>query len=227
MKIINSKKDKNIILGPATAVDVLLFTIKNEKLNVLLIKISQGRYKGKWALPGGLVGLEDTLDEAVKKVLWIKAGIKGVYLEQLYAFGDVNRDSRGRSISVAYFALVDSDKFRPKTTDYYSNIQWEAADKLPIMAFDHKKIISYGIKRLRNKIEYTNIAYGLLPSEFTFTEMQQVYEIILGESLDKRNFRKKIKMLNIIETAKKMRGGMQNRPAELYKFKKRSLIFTK
>lgn len=226
------KKQKNKIKSetiktPKVAVDVLVFTIKENYLNVLLIKISRGPYKDKWALPGRSVELSETLDEAARDVLREKGGIRGIYLEQLYSFGDIKRDVRKRIISVAYFALVDSNKFRPKTTKYYSTIDWREINKLPIMAFDHRKIIKLGLERLRNKIEYSNIAYGLLPREFTLTGLQKVYETILGRNLDKRNFRKKIRMLNIIEPAKKKKYGQRNRPAELYHFKKRSLIFTK
>lgn len=227
MKVLNTKNKKNIIFGPALAVDVLIFDINKKKLNVLLIKISQGPYKNKWALPGGIVKIHENLDESAKRVLWEKAGIKGVYLEQLYSFSDIDRDVRGRIVSVAYFALVDSAKFHPKTTEYYSDIQWKEVNNLPSIAFDHKKMIEFGIERLRSKIEYSNIAYALLPKEFTLTEMQEVYEIILGSRLDKRNFRKKVKMLNILDRTKKIRAGLKSRPAELYCFKKRSLVFTK
>lgn len=225
MKIKNSKT-KDAIIGPALAVDALIFGINNERLNILLIKISQGPYQNKWALPGGLVQIDEDLDAAAEKVLEKKAGLKGIYLEQLYSFSDVSRDVRGRVVSVAYFALVDSAKFQPKTTEYYSAIAWHDARQLPPMAFDHRKIIEFGIERLRGKIEYSTIAYALLPKEFTLTEMQKVYEIILGEKLDKRNFRKKIKSLDIVEPAKKTRQGLKSRPAELYRFKKRSLVFT-
>lgn len=227
MEIRNSKNKKNVIIGPALAVDVLIFDVNKKKLNILLIKISRGPYKDKWALPGGIVGINETLDKAAERVLLGKASLEGIYLEQLYSFSDINRDVRGRIVSVAYFALVDSAKFNPKTTEYYSDIQWKEVEKLPAMAFDHKEIIEFGIKRLRNKIEYSNITYALLPKEFTLTEMQEVYEIILGSELDKRNFRKKVKMLNILEPTKKIRAGLKSRPAELYRFKKRKLIFTK
>lgn len=226
MKIKNSKS-KNVIIGPALAVDALIFAINDGRLDVLLIKISQGPYKNKWALPGGLVQIDEDLDAAAEKVLAKKAGLKGVYLEQLYSFSEVKRDLRGRIVSVAYFALVDSAKFQPKTTEYYSAIAWHDARQLPPMAFDHKKIIGFGVERLKSKIEYSNIAYALLPKEFSLSEMQAVYEIILGEKLDKRNFRKKMKSLNIIEPAQKTRAGLKSRPAELYRFKKRSLVLTK
>lgn len=212
---------------PKVAVDVLVFSVIGEKLNVLLIKISRGPYLGQWAVPGRSVEIGETLDEAAMDVLREKGGIKGIHLEQLYTFGDVKRDVRKRIVSVAYFALVDSDKHSVKTTDYYSDIKWWPVEKLPPMAFDHKEIIGYGLKRLRAKVEYSNIAYGLLPKEFTLTELQRVTEIILGQKIDKRNFRKKMKMLNLLEPTKKTRTGLKNRPAELYCFKKRSLVITK
>lgn len=217
----------DVIIGPALAVDALIFAINGGRLDVLLIKISQGPYQNKWALPGGLVQIDESLDSTAEKVLARKAGLKGVYLEQLYSFSEVKRDLRGRIVSVAYFALVDSAKFQPKTTEYYSAIAWHDARQLPPMAFDHKKIIGFGVERLKSKIEYSNIAYALLPKEFSLSEMQAVYEIILGEKLDKRNFRKKMKSLNIIEPAKKTRAGLKSRPAELFRFKKRSLVLTK
>lgn len=227
MKINNKSSQSPIIIGPAVAVDTLIFAVRKETLNVLLIKISQGEYKNQWALPGGLVGLDETLREAAKRTLQEKGGVKEVYLEQLYSFSDLNRDRRGRSISVAYFSLVDSDRLNPKTTDYYSDIQWHPIDKLPLLAFDHKKIIDKGIQRLRNKIGYSNIVYGLLSREWTLTEMQRVYEIILGRKLDKRNFRKQAKNWGIVEPIHKTQAGINNRPAELFRFKKRSLVFTK
>jgi 8-oxo-dGTP diphosphatase len=224
MKIKNNPDSAQLIIGPALAVDTLIFTIREGKLSVLLIKISSGPYQGKWALPGGIVPINETLDEAARNILEKKAGLQGVYMEQLYTFSDVKRDVRGRMVSVAYFALVDSDKFALKTMDYYTDIQWKELDHLPRMAFDHKEIIQYGFARLQAKIEYTNIAYGLLPAEFTLSELQAVYEIILERALDKRNFRKKILALGIVQTAKGLRRGGVSRPAQLYRFTQRSLM---
>ncbi len=227
MKIQNTKKKDELIIGPAIAVDTLIFTIRDNKLMVLLIEIGSGEYEDKWALPGGIVQIDETLDQAAKNVLKKKAGIKGIYMEQLYSFSGIKRDVRGRMISVAYFALVNSDKLNLKTMDYYSDIDWVDVAKLPQMAFDHKEIITFGVERLSAKIEYSNIVYGLLPKTFTLTEMQQVYEIILGTTIDKRNFRKKILSLDILSETKKVKQGMKHRPAKLYQFKKRELVFTK
>lgn len=220
----NISSQENII---RVAVDALIFTIKENLLHVLLVQIRQGPYDKKWALPGGLIKADETLDQAAKRILKERAGIQGVYLEQLYSFGEVERDVRGRSISVAYFALVHSDIFRPKAAEYYADCGWREVDMLPPMAFDHKKIIEYGVERLRSKIEYSNIVYGLLPKEFTLTELQNVYEAILGKKLDKRNFRKRVLMIPLVEPTHKTRVGKKNRPAQLYRFKKRQLMFTK
>ncbi len=227
MKIQNTNKKQDLIVGPALAVDTLIFTIREEKLMVLLIEIGNGPYKDKWALPGGIVQIDETLDKAAKNVLKKKAGIEGVYMEQLYAFSGLKRDVRGRVVSVAYFALVDSDELNLKTMDYYSDIAWHDVRKLPKLAFDHKEIVQYGLVRLQSKIEYSNIVYGLLPKMFTLTDMQNVYEIILGEKIDKRNFRKRILSLDILIETNKIKAGAKHRPAKLYKFKKRELIFTK
>jgi 8-oxo-dGTP diphosphatase len=226
MQIKNNKNKAAVIIGPALAVDTLIFTIREGVLSVLLIQIGNGSYKGKWALPGGIVQINETLDEAARNVLAKKAGITGVHMEQLYSFSALNRDVRGRAVSVAYFALVDSDQFAPKTIDYYADIKWQVISKLPAMAFDHKEIIECGVARLRAKIEYSNIVYGLLPKVFTLTEMQGVYEAIIGHVIDKRNFRKKILALDILIETDKERTGSKSRPAKLYRFKKRQLVFT-
>lgn len=206
---------------PAVAVDTLVFSIINNKLKILLIKIIGGPYKNKWALPGGLVGLKESLEEAAQRVLLQKAGVDEIYLEQLATFGEPKRDVRSYSVSVAYFALVNSERFYPKTTEYYADIAWKDVSQLPPMAFDHKKIIAYGKERLTNKLAYSNIAYALLPKEFTLTELQTVYEAVLDRKLDKRNFRKKVQEIKLVkETARERRSGA-NRPARLFVFSER------
>ncbi|MEI7750085.1 MAG: NUDIX domain-containing protein [Candidatus Moraniibacteriota bacterium] len=203
------------------AVDAAIFSVIEGALKVLLVRIGSGPYAGKWALPGGLVRTDESLDQAAERVLSEKAGVDDIYLEQLYAFGGVDRDIRGRSVSVAYFALVNSDRRLPSTIEYYSDIAWYDTTKLPKLAFDHAKIVEVGIERLRNKLGYSNIAYGLLHKEFTLTELQTVYEIILGHELDKRNFRKKIQDIDLVKEAGKIRKSGQSRPARLYSFSER------
>ena len=200
------------------AVDTAIFSVVDGMLKVLLVRIGSGPYEGKWALPGGLVVADESLDTAAERVLSEKAGVDDIYIEQLYTFGSVDRDVRGRSVSIAYFALVNSDRCLPATIEYYSDIAWYDTATLPKLAFDHAKVVEVGIERLRNKLGYSNIAYGLLPREFTLTELQTAYEIILGHELDKRNFRKKIQDIDLVKETGKIRKSGQSRPARLYSF---------
>ena len=216
--------DTTKLRAPLVAVDTVVFSILDEKLHAVLIQINEGVYKNKWAVPGGLVKLNESLDEAAVRVLVEKTSLENIYLEQLYTFGEIKRDTRGRSISVAYFALVNNARaLNLKTKEYYNDVKWTPVSKLPTMAFDHKEIIRRAHTRLKSKLSYSNIAYSLLPKEFTLSELQKVYEIILGEKLDKRNFRKKIDSLGILEELNKKQTGVTHRPALLYKFKKREL----
>jgi 8-oxo-dGTP diphosphatase len=139
-----------------------------------------------------------------------------VYLEQLYSFGDVGRDPRGRVITVAYFALISADRPLRAGTDA-AEAEWWAMDQLPTLAFDHARILNYALERLRNKLEYTTVGFQLLPEKFTLTELQEVYEAILGKNLDKRNFRRKLSLLKILKPLPEFRRGGQ-RPAQLYRF---------
>lgn len=203
------------------AADVVIFTVRNDKLNVLLIQMKKRPYTNRWAAPGGLVRPDESVDNAAKRHLFDKTGVKNVYLEQLYTFGKVNRDPFGRVVSVAYFALIPGDNLILRTTEEYEDIKWFPIKKLPRMAYDHKEILMYAAKRLQAKLEYSNIAYSLLPKEFVLSELQRVYEIILNRKIDKRNFRKKILSLGLVTRLKKKRLGLANRPAELYRFTKR------
>lgn len=217
----NLKKLDQIIVGPAVAVDALIFSVINNDLKVLLIKIKSGPYKNKWALPGGIVGLDESLENATARILSEKAGVDEIYLEQLATFGDPRRDSRGHIISVAYFALVNSNKFYPKAPEYYADIAWQSMNKLPLMAFDHKEIAKYGRERLISKIAYSNVVYALLPKKFTLTELQNIYEAVLGKELDKRNFRKKFFEIKLIKETSEERMTGASRPAKLYVFSER------
>lgn len=214
MPLIKQKKYKFAVI----AVDVVIFTIFNQELKVLLIKLKKKPFLGHWAAPGGLVQPDESVNEAAKRHLKSKTGVTNVYLEQLYAFGEVGRDPFGRVVSIAYFALISPSGIKLKTTKEYDDIKWFPIDKLPRLAYDHKEITDYAVSRLRSKLEYTNIVYGLLPNAFTLGELQKTYEIILKKKLDKRNFRKKIFSLKFVKKAGKriLRG--KNRPAELYSF---------
>jgi len=215
----NTKKPiLSCVEAPRVATDTVIFAVFDGCLKVLLIRIGKGEYDGCWALPGGLVRMDESLDEAAERVLSQKAGVEGIYLEQLAAFGDLNRDRRGRSVSVAYFALVRGEDHLLRTIEYYSGIEWKDVRNLPKLAFDHRKIVKLAEERLRNKLGYSNIAYGLMPKEFTLTELQSLYETILGNPLDKRNFRKKIKDIGLVTHTGNVRRTERSRPARLYSF---------
>lgn len=209
---------------PSVTVDLVIFTAIDDDLKVLLVRRGQQPYTGSWALPGGFVRMEESLEEAAARELEEETGVKAknVYLEQLYTFGDPQRDPRTRVITVAYFALVDSSKIKPNVTgeEDISDVQWLSVHNPPKkMAFDHKNILSYALKRLRNKLEYTAVGLELLPDLFTLTELQNLYETILGEDLDKRNFRKKALSMGALEESGTYRKG-GHRPAMQYRFRK-------
>jgi 8-oxo-dGTP diphosphatase len=204
------------------AADVVIFTVKNQKLQVLLIKMKKHPFEDFWAAPGGLVKPDETLRKAAKRHLLVKAGVKDIFLEQLYTFGKVDRDPFGRVVSVAYFALIPSEGLELKTTPEYANVKWFSVGHLPKLAYDHLEIINYAILRLQEKLEHSNIVYGLMPSKFTLSELQKTYEIILKKKLDKRNFRKKLFALGLVKGINKTKMAGACRPAKLYRFAKRS-----
>ncbi len=204
---------------PALTVDVVVFTVRDDRLQVLLIRRAQPPFEGRWALPGGFVGMDESLEEAALRELEEETGLREVYLEQLYTYGDPNRDPRGRVITVAYFALVPTDaRVRVSGGDDADSARWFPVDDLPPLAFDHAEIIAYAVRRLRYKLEYTAVGFELLPETFTLSELQRIYEIILGEPLDKRNFRRRILQADIIEPTPHFRTG-EGRPARLYRYR--------
>ena len=203
------------------ATDVVIFTIREEKLQVLLIKMKKHPFEKMWALPGGLIQPNEDLDHAAERILDKCTHVKNIYLEQLYTFGRVDRDAFGRVVSVAYFALIPSEGIRLATSAEYESVDWFSANDLPVLAYDHREIVKVASERLRAKLAYTNIIYSLLPKEFTLGEMQSFYEIIFDKVLDKRNFRKKILSLNLIQKVNRKKLTGANRPAELYRFSER------
>lgn len=203
---------------PSVTVDVVMMSLRQRDLQVLLVKRRSWPYEGMWAIPGGFINMDESLEAAAKRELQEETGVQDVYLEQLYTFGDPGRDPRTRVITVVYFALLDADRLHVKAADDAVDVGWFSVYHLPPLAFDHSKILQYTLNRLRGKLDYTTIAFNLLPEQFTLRELQRVYEIILHRKLDKRNFRKKILSTGILEDtgAKKMEG--THRPARLYRF---------
>jgi 8-oxo-dGTP diphosphatase len=210
---------------PSVTVDVVIITLRGEELHVLLVKRDLAPYKGKWAIPGGFVHLDESLESAARRELHEETGVTNVYLEQLYTFGDPGRDRRGRVISVAYIALVPASLDVEAGSDA-REARWWPLKELPALAFDHDKIVQLALTRLRYKIEYSAVGFRLLPEVFTLSELQRAYEIILGEPLDKRNFRRRIMEAEVIEPTDDMRSG-EGRPARLYRFRRDAMAEVK
>jgi 8-oxo-dGTP diphosphatase len=204
--------------GHAIAVDVVLFTIQDGTLKALLVRRRQPPYRGAWALPGGLVGSDESVDAAALRELQEETNIGNIYLEQLYTFGEPDRDPRGRIITVSYYALVNWQQFQLKARQRVTEADWFPVRRLPPLAFDHRRIVDLALERLRNKINYTTVAFQLLSRQFTLTELQSAYEIILGQRLDKRNFRRKMLQLGILKGTREFKAHGRQRPARLYTF---------
>lgn len=203
------------------AVDAIVFGYQNNKLYVLLIEQKFGTEESYWALPGGLVQNDESLLEAVKRELKEETNISVNYFEQLYTFGDdVYRDSRNRVISVAYFALVDASKLSIKANTDAENTQWFEINQVPTLAFDHNIILNKALERLKAKLTYEPVGFDLLPKEFMFSELENLYCTILEKEIDRRNFRKKILSFEIIEETDLFSPIKSGRPAKLFKFNK-------
>ena len=204
---------------PAVTVDIIIFTLRESRLQVLLVQRAHPPFEADWALPGGFVQMEESLEEAAARELEEETGVRQSYLEQLYTYGEPDRDPRGRVITVAYYALLPKDApIRPEGGSDARQAALFPINELPALAFDHSEIIAYAIRRLRYKLEYSAVGFELLPEEFTLTEIQQTYEKILGEALDKRNFRRRILQAGVIEATEHLRTG-EGRPARLYRYR--------
>ena len=174
----------------ALTVDCVVFGFDEGELKVLLIQRALDPFKGKWALPGGFVHVDETLDDAARRELAEETGLEDVFLEQLYTFGTVKRDPRERVVSVAHFALVKLSDYKAKAATDAAKAAWFPISELPKLAFDHAEIVAAALARLQGKVRYQPIGFELLPPKFTLSELQHLYEAILGAVLDKRNFRK-------------------------------------
>jgi 8-oxo-dGTP diphosphatase len=204
-------------LRPLVTVDVVIFSLRENDLRVLLIRRKYPPHQGMWAIPGGFVQPDEALEAAAVRRLKEETGLGDVYLEQLYTFGEPNRDPRARIITVAYFAVIPPADELPASEDM-SRVRWWSIYSLPQLAFDHDQVLSYALTRLRYKLEYTAVGFELLPADFSLTELQTAYEIVLGEKLDKRNFRRKILGAGVIEPSGQYRAG-DGRPAQLYRYR--------
>lgn len=205
----------------AVTADVAVFTLQDGALRVLLVRRGNEPFKGAWAIPGGFVRPDEDLEACARRELDEETGVSGFYLEQLYTFGGVDRDPRERVVTVAYYALIPSDKVVLKASSDADAVAWFPVNRLPELAFDHKAILAAARQRLAAKLDYSTIAFQFLPATFTLSELQGVYETIHGAPLDKRNFRKAILGLGKLEATGKYRREGAHRPAMLYRLKTR------
>lgn len=204
---------------PAVTTDIVIFTIRHDELKVLLVNRGAPPFKGTWALPGGFVNLDESLEAGARRELEEETGVTDVYLEQLYTFGEPDRDPRERVITVAYYALVPTDEIDIKAGSDAEGVSWIGMQELPELAFDHGDILDMAYARLSAKLDYSTIAFQFMPHEFTLPELQHVYEVILRKPMDKRNFRKRILALDLIEETGEDRRDGAHRPAKLYRVK--------
>ncbi len=231
------KRGYNAQDGISLTVDVVIFSLRpryqhaweideeagraSDELQVLLVRRARPPYEGYWALPGGRVRSDESLEESAARQLHEKTSLQASYLEQLYTFGQKNRDPRGRTVSVAYYALVRTDREKVEAGRDTIEARWFPADELPQeLAFDHVEILGYALWRLRNKVKYANIAFQFLPPTFTLTQLREVYDVIQGHKAkpeDPANFKRKVEASGvIIETNERLEGG-RHRPPRLYR----------
>ena len=204
---------------PSVTADVALLVCRQHELQVLLIRRKKWPYQDFWALPGGFVEMDESLEQAARRELREETGVSDVYLEQLYTFGDPHRDPRTRVISVAYLALANAEQARQvQSGDDAAETRWWSMTGLPPLAFDHGSILRCVNERLRWMLEHTTLGQYLLPASFTLGELQAMHEVVLGEPLDKRNFRRKMLAAGVLQETGDYRNGGLRRPARLYRF---------
>jgi 8-oxo-dGTP diphosphatase len=209
---------------PNLAVDCVVFGLDQEDLKVILIQRNLSPYQGKWAIPGGFVHIDESLEDAASRELREETGIEDVFLEQLYTFGEVDRDPRERVVSVAYYALVNLRDHKIKATTDARDAAWFSVDDIPTLSFDHNKIVKVALKRLKGKVKYEPIGFELLPKKFTLTQLQAMYEKILEQSIDKRNFRRKILGMGFLAELDEVEMDVAHRAARLYKFDEKKYL---
>jgi 8-oxo-dGTP diphosphatase len=206
---------------PALTVDIVVFALDAKQLQVMLIERDLPPFEGEWALPGGFVRVDETLDDAARRELREETGLTEIFLEQLYTYGDLQRDPRERVVTVAFYALVNLEGHDVHASTDARNAAWFAVNNLPKLAFDHQAILKAAHERLRGKVRYQPIGFELLPRRFTLRQLQHLYEVILERELDKRNFRKKVLGMKIVRETNEIETDVAHRAARLYQFDKR------
>jgi 8-oxo-dGTP diphosphatase len=202
----------------ALTVDCVVFGLDADALKVMLIQRDLPPFEGKWALPGGFVRLDETLDEAARRELEEETGLRNIYLEQLYTFGAVKRDPRERVVSVAHYALVNLADHKVKAATDARDAAWFSVDEAPSLAFDHAEILQMALTRLQGKLRYQPIGFELLPKKFPLSQLQHLYELVLERALDKRNFRKRVLAMDLLIETDEVQQDVAHRAARLYQF---------
>lgn len=205
------------------SVDCIIFGFEDKKLKLLLGKRQMDPGRGEWSLYGGFVGADESIDDAANRVLYQLTGLENLYMKQVGAFGAVDRDPGERVISVAYCALINVKDYDPQLLEEH-HVEWVCLDKLPKLYSDHNDMVNKAILLLRKRISSEPLSFNLLPDLFTLTQLQNVYEAILGGSIDKRNFRKRIKTIDFIEKTDKIDKISSKRGAALYRFNQQAYI---
>lgn len=202
---------------PVLTTNIVVFSLRDERLKLLLVRRRNAPFQGYWSLPGGVVGENEDIEANANAKLEEGTGVSGLYLEQLCTFGAPDRDPRERVVSIAYYALVPSKRLRLRTDEHSEGVGWFALDELPDLAFDHAQMVETAHQRLAAKLEYSTIAFQFMPERFTLSELQNVYQIILNCDLDKRNFRKRMLAMDQIRQTPEVRKNGSHRPARLYR----------
>jgi len=202
-------------------VDCVVFGLDEQELKVMLIQRGLPPFEGKWALPGGFVRVDETLDEAARRELEEETGLRKIFLEQLYTFSQVDRDPRERVVSVAYCALVNLRDHQVQAATDARDAGWFGVHDVPSLAFDHAEILRMALERLRGKLRYQPVGFELLPKKFTLSELQHLYELVLERTLDKRNFRKRVLTMDLLVETDEVQQDVAHRAARLYRFDER------
>ena len=207
---------------PALATDCVIFGFDGGELKLLLLKREKEPFENKWALPGGFVYMDETTEASAKRILLEKAGIKNVFIEQLYTFSKVDRDPRERIVSVTYFALVNKSQFNLVAGRDTIQAEWHRISALPELGFDHSEIVTLAVERLKGKVQYQPIGFELLDEKFTLSQLQLLYEAILETPIDKRNFRKKIIGMGLLKQLDEKEKNVPHKAAFYHSFDKKA-----
>lgn len=205
----------------AVSIDCVIFGFRNSELDILLIKHAEGISKGRWALPGGWIRYNESIDDAASRLLTSLTGVSNIFLEQLKAFGEVNRYPGKRVITLAYYALINADNYSLSAGFTASDAQWFGIHDVPRLAYDHNKIINVGFQYLKHKVRHEPLGFNLLPKKFTLHQIQKLYEAILETALDKPNFRRKLLNMNLLVPCDEKQRDVSHRAASFYRFDKK------